>query len=102
MLDEDGRALLTDFGLARITESQETLTHDGAVMGTPAYMAPEQADRSFGEVGPASDQYSLGVTLYVLLCGVRPFSGPPSTVIYSLLHTNRKHRESTIPVSRAT
>lgn len=100
MLDEDGRAMLMDFGLAQITESQETLTQDGAVLGTPAYMAPEQANRSFGSVGFASDQYSLGVTLYELLCGERPFKGPPSSVLYSLLHDepeSLRERDPSIP-----
>jgi Skp family chaperone for outer membrane proteins len=49
-------------------------------------MAPEQADRSFGDVGPHSDQYALGVVLYELLCGDTPFSGPPNIVIYNLVH----------------
>jgi WD40 repeat protein/tRNA A-37 threonylcarbamoyl transferase component Bud32 len=86
MIDAGGESLLMDFGLARLQESEEKLTQDGSVMGTPAYMAPEQASRKFGEVGPAADQYSLGVVLYELLCGQTPFSGPPAVVIYNALH----------------
>jgi predicted Zn finger-like uncharacterized protein len=86
MIDTGGQPLLMDFGLARIEHSDDRLTHDGTPMGTPAYMAPEQVDAEFGRVGPASDQYSLGVTLYELLCGERPFSGPSTVVIYNIKH----------------
>jgi serine/threonine protein kinase/WD40 repeat protein len=86
MIDADGQALLMDFGIAHVEESQEQLTHDGSIIGTPTYMAPEQADRSFGDVGPHSDQYALGVVLYELLCGDTPFTGPPNIVIYNLVN----------------
>ena len=86
MLDAKGNSLLTDFGLARFVESDDQLTHDGTVLGTPAYMAPEQARGEHDGVGPASDQYSLGVVLYQLLCGRRPFSGPPAAVIADVIN----------------
>ncbi|MFO0945462.1 MAG: protein kinase [Planctomycetota bacterium] len=75
MIESTGHALLMDFGLARVGDALEKLTQDGAILGTPAYMSPEQADSAVGDVGPASDQYSLGVVLFELLCGERPFSG---------------------------
>jgi len=81
MLDAQGEPLLMDFGLAKMQESADAMTHDGTVMGTPAYMAPEQAAGRQEQIGPASDQYSLGVVLYELLCGERPFHGPPALVI---------------------
>ena len=81
MVDAAGDPLLMDFGLARFEERESKLTRDGTVLGTPAYMAPEQASARHEQVGPASDQYALGVVLYELLCGQTPFSGPPGLVI---------------------
>ena len=81
MLDAKGEPLLMDFGLARIQESAEKLTMNEAVLGTPAYMSPEQASHNNENVGPASDQYSLGVILFEMLCGQRPFSGPAAIVM---------------------
>jgi hypothetical protein len=81
LLDSDGRPLLTDFGLARLTDT-EHLTPTGALMGTPAYMAPEQIDSSRGAVGAPSDLYSLGVVLYHMLTGRLPHEG----TIYEILH----------------
>jgi WD40 repeat protein/predicted RNA-binding Zn-ribbon protein involved in translation (DUF1610 family) len=87
LVDERGQVLLTDFGLARLASTQEKLTQDGTVMGTPAYIAPEQAHAPWGEVGAASDQYSLGIVLYELLCGKTPFAGPPAVLLYNAIHT---------------
>lgn len=98
MVDGGGQALLMDFGLAHIAHSEDKMTRDGAVLGTPAYMAPEQADRSFGEVGPASDQFSLGIVLYELLTGKRPFNGPPQVVIYNLTHQEPPPPSSINPI----
>jgi WD40 repeat protein/tRNA A-37 threonylcarbamoyl transferase component Bud32 len=87
MITTRGEPMLMDFGLARWMDSDEKLTQDGTVMGTPAYMAPEQASQSFGLVGPPSDQYSLGIVLYELLTGSPPFTGLPDVVLYGLLRT---------------
>jgi serine/threonine-protein kinase len=75
LLDADGTPKVADFGLARATDPADVQTHTGSVLGTPSYMSPEQAWGQTHEVGPASDQYSLGATLYELLTGRPPFHG---------------------------
>ncbi len=66
---------ITDFGLAKRLDSDSGQTHSGAIMGTPSYMAPEQAEGRVKEVGPAADVYSLAAILYELLTGRPPFKG---------------------------
>ena len=85
ILRGDGTPVLLDFGLARDLDA-ETLTQTGAVLGTPAYMSPEQADGS-GRVGPPTDVYGLGGILYFLLCGEAPHGpGSLANVLYSVLN----------------
>jgi WD40 repeat protein len=84
LLDGGGTPLLTDFGLARDESDSERLTADGAVLGTPAYMAPEQAAMTGEAVGNWTDIYALGVLLYRLVAGRTPFEGQPLTVIYQV------------------
>jgi serine/threonine protein kinase/predicted ATPase len=81
LLDEAGNAYLTDFGFAKDMATGADLTVSGAIVGSPAYMSPEQIR---GErVTPASDIYSLGVVLYELLVGQQPFGDQsPTTLIY--------------------
>jgi hypothetical protein len=66
---------LTDFGLAKLTDQGTRQTATGAVLGTPAYMAPEQAEGRLADVGPQTDVYALGVLLYEVLTGKAPFQG---------------------------
>ena len=70
-----------DFGLAKLTDEDSQVTGEGNILGTPAYMSPEQARGDLEQVGPKSDQYSLGVILFELLAGERPYSGPPFGII---------------------
>ncbi len=83
----DGQAKLLDFGTARITEHEETITRHGEFVGTFAYASPEQI--TGGKVTPASDLYSLGVLLYRLCTGRRPFKATSSHEL-ARLHVERK------------
>jgi serine/threonine protein kinase len=72
MIDEEGTPIVTDFGIAKVAETQG-LTMTGATIGTPAYMSPEQCEAK--EVTGASDQYSLGIVVFEMLTGKVPFQG---------------------------
>jgi serine/threonine protein kinase/Tfp pilus assembly protein PilF len=75
LLDEKGEPHLTDFGLARLVESESSVTQTLDVLGTPSYMAPEQAVGNNAAVGSVTDVYGLGAVLYQLLTGQPPFAG---------------------------
>jgi tetratricopeptide (TPR) repeat protein len=78
--------LLTDFGLAKVA-GMTSLTETGTALGTPQYMAPEQAEGRGAEIGPATDVYGLGATLYAMLTGQAPFpSGPVMQVLTAVVN----------------
>lgn len=82
MIDSAGRPRIMDFGLAkRSADLDPDMTVEGQIVGTPNYMSPEQARGAIAEVGPHSDQYSVGVILYELLCGHQPFEGDAWSII---------------------
>ena len=83
LIDDSGQAHVMDFGLAKRIDDTGELTRSGAVLGTPAYMAPEQAAGHRGEVSAASDVYSLGSVLYSALTGRPPFQA--ATAVDTLL-----------------
>ena len=85
MVDVDGWAVVTDFGIAKVADKQG-LTMTGATVGTPSYMSPEQCAAT-KELGPASDQYSLGVVAYEMLSGRLPF-GQESVMAIMYAHFN--------------
>jgi predicted Ser/Thr protein kinase len=87
LLGAEGRAFVTDFGLARDMTQTSKLTHSGEVMGTPAYMAPEQALGQGDRIGEATDVHALGAILYEMLTGRPPYgSDAPANVLVRLLH----------------
>ena len=75
LLDKNGEPHLTDFGLARLLDTQSSVTRTIDVLGTPSYMAPEQAAGEHAKISKATDVYGLGAVLYQLLTGHPPFSG---------------------------
>ncbi len=75
LLASDGTLKVTDFGLAKRLDDDSGHTRSGAIMGTPSYMAPEQAYGKSNEIGPAADIYALGAVLYAALTGHPPFRG---------------------------
>jgi serine/threonine protein kinase/tetratricopeptide (TPR) repeat protein len=75
LVDKNGEPHLTDFGLARLIEQESTITNSFDVLGTPSYMAPEQAAGRVKELTAAADVYSLGAVFYQMLTGQPPFAG---------------------------
>ncbi len=102
LMDEEGHPKVSDFGLAKQVSGLSQLTTTGQVMGTPSYMAPEQAAGRTGEVGPASDLYSLGALLYCLVTGRPPFqaASPLETLRQVLAQEPVSPRQLNASVSR--
>jgi hypothetical protein len=96
----DGRVILTDFGLAKRVDQHDHLTRTGAILGTPAFMAPEQAN---GEpVDERADVYALGATFYALLTGRPPLEGSSPLALLSAVLTTPPNPPSThVPLSPA-
>ena len=86
MFTPEGRPRLMDFGMAKREGGELTMTTEGQVLGTPAYMSPEQARGEARRVDGRSDVYSAGVVLYQLLCGELPFRGNGRMVLHQVIH----------------
>ena len=95
LFDRDGTPKIVDFGLAKHLEVQHGHTETGQIMGTPSYMAPEQARGQTREISPAADVYALGAILYEMLTGRPPFKGTiPAETVWQVIH------EEPVPPSR--
>ncbi len=96
LLDEAGEPRVSDFGVARLSEEREHPTLDGAILGTPAYMSPEQATGLQAEVTTASDVYSLGAVFYEMLTGRVPFGAPSHFELLRQVAEDHPPRPSTL------
>ena len=84
MLDEDGRVVLTDFGISKAVQGTTQITSTGTIIGTPHYMSPEQAKGR--NVDGRTDQYALGIVGYRTLTGKLPFEGDAQSILYQQVH----------------
>ncbi len=101
LIDRAGLPHITDFGLAKDFEDASGLTRDGTVLGTPAYMSPEQARGDSARVDRTTDVYALGAVLYEMLTRTPPFSGEPLSVIHAVVaHEPARPRKLDRGISR--
>lgn len=93
MIDHRNEPIIMDFGLARHIDDEEDarLTRDGAILGSPAYMSPEQIEGRADKIGPACDIYALGVVMYELLTGQLPYQGTVASIIGQILSKEPPH-----------
>ncbi len=97
LVDANDQPHLSDFGVAKRQDPEATATMPGQVIGTPAYMPPEQARGENYRVDRRSDVYSLGVVLYQMLTGRRPFEGPTRVLLQQILHDDPKPPRKLVP-----
>lgn len=86
LLDSTGEPMIADFGLARQTSGDLTVSQEGLIIGTPAYMSPEQAQGDSQKTDHRTDIYSMGVILFQLLTGQLPFRGNLHSVLHRIIH----------------
>jgi hypothetical protein len=98
LLDASGHPHIADFGLARRAEEEAGITVEGQILGTPAYMAPEQAAGDHATVDWRSDIYALGVVLYEVLTGQRPFLGSRSQVVHQVINAEPRRPRALEPL----
>src|SRR5258705_2552504 len=96
LLDSEDQAYVSDFGLAKELGEEASMTQSGAVLGTPSYMAPEQAAGEHGKDTCAADVYSLGAILYELLTGKPPFAAETPLATLRQLQTQEPKRPRSI------